>query len=156
MDEQEKTTCPCCGYSVKRAVKACGACGEPQDTRAVKDSSAAPAPPAAPTDSARLIFAVLALMVVGLFYRVLVFKKLEQTALLFIGIPAVLAVTLALVPTGRSITATIVKSLVLGLCFSCVLPGEGAICILMAAAPALLVGLIVGVCADVRRMARGC
>lgn len=48
-------------------------------------------------------------------------------------------------------TVTIIRAMCLGLCLSSVLLGEGAICILFAGIPAILVGLIIGFACDVKR-----
>src|SRR5690349_23642979 len=76
---------------------------------------------------------ILALAVAGVLYRVLVLHKLEQTAALFIGLPAVLAIILALTPQAKSATGMIMKVMTIALLMSGPILGEGFICIIMAA-----------------------
>ncbi len=78
-------------------------------------------------------------------YRLLVVHHLEQTSAMFIGLPAVLAIGVALLPRTKTATGTIVKVLSLFLLLSGILLGEGFICILMASPLVLGVGCIVGV-----------
>ena len=82
-------------------------------------------------------------------YRVIVWGRLEQTALLFIGIPTLLAICLAaLAPKTKSLTAKIIIGITLALLLSGPLLGEGFVCILMASPLFLLVGVIVGLLCD--------
>src|SRR5260221_2939666 len=78
-------------------------------------------------------------------YRLLVVHHLEQTSAMFIGLPAVLAIGVALLPRTKTATGTIVKVLSLFLLLYGILLGEGFICILMASPLVLGVGCIVGV-----------
>ncbi len=91
---------------------------------------------------------ILALAVAGVLYRLLVLKKLEQTAALFIGLPAVLAIILALTPQAKSATGMIMKVMTIALLMSGPILGEGFICIVMAAPLFYLVGAIIGVLID--------
>lgn len=95
-----------------------------------------------------LVGAVLALALGSIFYRVLVFGALEQTAALFIGMPALLAAVVALLPPARSYTGMMLKVMTLMLLLSGVLLAEGFICIIMAAPLFYLVGIIAGVLLD--------
>jgi len=79
------------------------------------------------------LFMVLAIAAGGFVYRLLVWHRLEQTALLFVGIPVLLAVILACTPKARTTTGGILKTTTLALLLSAPLLGEGFICILMAA-----------------------
>lgn len=150
-DEKEEVRCPCCGYTIRPRYKACRACGEPH-----KQSRNAPEPPPStePERRRNLLVTIVILVITSVAYRVLVFKRLEQTAMLFIGIPALIAVSLAVFPGAKRMTVTIVRAICLGLCFSSILLGEGAICILFAALPAILIGLIIGFIVDVSRARR--
>lgn len=76
---------------------------------------------------------VLAISAGGFMYRLLVWHRLEQTALLFVGIPVLLAVILACTPKAKTTTGGILKATTLALLLSAPLLGEGFICILMAA-----------------------
>ena len=97
---------------------------------------------------ANLVFIILAVAFASLFYRIMVIKRLEQTSLLFIGIPTVLAVVTALTPKAKSVTGSILKATTIGLLMSGILLGEGFICILMAAPIFYLVGVVVGIVMD--------
>jgi hypothetical protein len=98
---------------------------------------------------------ILALAAGGVLYRLLVMKKLEQTSALFIGLPAVLAIILALTPRATSATGTIVKGLTIALLMSGPILGEGFICILMAVPLFYLVGIIIGLVVDRSRRKQG-
>lgn len=101
-----------------------------------------------PGSRGSFIFLVLALTAGGLAYRIILFHKLEQTSLLFIGIPAILAILLALTPDAKSTTGGILKGITLALLLSGPLLGEGFVCILMASPIFLLLGLLVGILTD--------
>ena len=83
-----------------------------------------------------------------LFYRVMLFGHLEQSAMLFIGLPTFLAIFLVLSPRSKSYTGTIMKTIAIFLLMSGTLLGEGFICILMASPLFFAVGAIVGALAD--------
>ena len=150
-EEQKEVRCPCCGYTVRRRTGACTACGEPEGTAnadAERDHQAE-------SEGRRsLLRTILILVVAAVAYRILVVGKLEQSAMLFIGIPALIAVPLALWPASKMMTGTIVRAICLGLCFSAILLGEGAACILFAALPAILIGLVIGFISDVKEARR--
>lgn len=96
----------------------------------------------------QLIFLILAVGVGSIMYRLLVYGRLEQTAELFVGIPAVLALLLALTPKAKTAKGGIAKGLTLALLLSGPLLGEGFICILMASPLFYLIGLSVGAIVD--------
>lgn len=96
----------------------------------------------------RLIFLVLAVTAGGVAYRILLHQRLEQTSALFIGLPALLAIILALTPDAKSTTGGILKGITFALLLSGPLLGEGFICILMSAPIFLLLGLVVGLIND--------
>lgn len=83
-----------------------------------------------------------------LFYQVLTRNHWEQTAALFIGLPAFLALVFTLTPQAKSVTGIIMKTMTILLLLSGMFLMEGAICILMAAPIFYLVGLIAGLTAD--------
>jgi hypothetical protein len=91
---------------------------------------------------------IVAIAVAGVLYRVLVIHKLEQTAALFIGLPAVLALVITLTPQAKSATGVIMKSITVALLMAGPVLGEGFICVVMAAPLFYLVGAIVGVLVD--------
>lgn len=78
-------------------------------------------------------FLVFAIAAACMMYRILVLKRLEQTALLFVGIPALLAVIIACTPKAKTLIGGTMKATTLFLLLSAPLLGEGFICILMAA-----------------------
>ena len=86
---------------------------------------------------------VVTLVVVSVAYRVLVIKHLEHTSLVFIGLPALAAITL-LHTRPQTAIGTVNKVIAILLCLSGVLFGEGLICILMAAPIFFLVGTVIG------------
>ncbi len=92
-----------------------------------------------------LAMLILALALGKLAYDLLIRNELRQTAALFIGLPALLALTLALTPRAKSITGIILKGLTIALLMSGILLEEGFICILMAAPLFYAVALAVGV-----------
>jgi hypothetical protein len=101
-----------------------------------------------------LTFLILAVTAGSVMYRLIVRGRLEQTAALFVGIPAVLAILLAMMPKARTAKGGIMKGLTLALLLSGPLLNEGFICILMASPLFYLVGLIVGVIVDRSRAKR--
>ena len=95
-----------------------------------------------------IITITLALAFGGLLYRLSQDSELHQSAAFFIGVPAVLAITLALTPRAKSATGMILKGLTLALLLSGIVFFEGFICILMAAPLFYLVGISVGIPID--------
>src|SRR5262245_49298785 len=98
-----------------------------------------------------LVFLTLAIAFACVMYRVVAARKLEQTALLFIGIPTVLAVLVAMTPKAKTATGGILKATTIALLLSAPLLGEGFICILMASPIFYLVAVIVGRLVDAGR-----
>ena len=72
---------------------------------------------------------------------------LEQTAALFIGIPALLATAAVFIPT-RSAKGVACKSVTIGLLISLIFLGEGLLCVLRSAPLFYLVALVVGAFLD--------
>jgi hypothetical membrane protein len=95
-----------------------------------------------------IITITVALGIGGLLYRLAQDNYLHQSAAFFIGVPGVLAITLALTPKAKSATGMIVKGLTLALLLSGVVFFEGFICILMAAPLFYLVGILIGIPID--------
>ena len=87
---------------------------------------------------------ILTLIVVSVVYRALVVHHLEHTSLVFIGLPALAAVTL-LHTRPQTAIGTVNKVIAILLCMSGILFGEGLICILMAAPIFFFVGTVVGI-----------
>lgn len=94
------------------------------------------------------VIPVLALAATGIVYRILVSRHLEQTSLLFLGIPALLATLMAFRPRAKTVTGGIMKAMTIGLLLSGPFLGEGFICIVMAAPIFYLVGAIIGLLVD--------
>jgi hypothetical protein len=67
---------------------------------------------------------------------------------MFLGIPAVLAILVALTPKARTVTGGIVKSITLALLIIAPLLGEGYLCILFAAPIFYIVGIVIGLLVD--------
>lgn len=90
----------------------------------------------------------------ALLYRVLMHEGLAHSAAMFVGIPAVLAILLALTPKAKSLTGGIVKGITLALLIIAPLVGEGYLCILMASPLFYVIGIVVGVVVDELRLKR--
>ena len=101
-----------------------------------------------------LVAVILAVTFAIMWYLITVAKHLEQTSALFIGIPAAIAIMVALAPRAKTVTGAILKALTIGLLISGVLLREGFICILMAAPIFYVVGIIVGLSIDFARKKR--
>jgi len=96
-------------------------------------------------------FVIGILTAASLLVRLLYMSGLEQTSLLFIGLPGMLALLLVLLPAPKSITGFLLKLTTLLLLLSGVLLAEGLICILMAAPLFYLVVLSTGLILDAIR-----
>ena len=101
-----------------------------------------------------LVWVILALTAGSVLFRLLVLTGYNHTSLVFIGIPAVLAIVTALSPTPTSATGMILKVITLALLISGIAFGEAFVCILMAAPLFFLVGTCVGLVADFLRARR--
>lgn len=117
-----------------------------------------------------LIGLILALAVGRLAYALLVSHHLEQTAALFIGLPAILAIILASTSPARNATGVIIKGMTIALLLAgLVLPelaaavgegvvvmvGVGLVCIIFAAPLFLSVGLVVGLINYIAKRIKG-
>ena len=91
-----------------------------------------------------LIFVILAVAGASIMYHIIVMKRLEQTSLLFIGIPTVLALIVACTPKPKSAMGGVLRATTLGLLISGAFLGEGFVCILMASPLFYLVAIIIG------------
>jgi hypothetical protein len=89
-----------------------------------------------------LIAAIVAVTFASIAYRLLISTRLQHSSLVFIGIPALLALALTAVQP-RTTAGTIHKSIALGLCMSGIMFGEAFVCIVMASPLFFLVGGIV-------------
>jgi len=84
----------------------------------------------------------------SLYYRFLVLQRLEQTAALFVGIPALIAAICVLTPKPQSAIGTALKSVTLFIGIAGILLGEGFICILMASPLFYLIAVLIGIARD--------
>ena len=112
-----------------------------------KHSGPSPKKPKIPLEQWTLVWLILCMATASLLYRIIVDQKLEQTSLMFIGLPAVLALCLSFIPT-KSVTGLMVKGTCLFLLISGIILGEGLICVLMAAPIFLCVAVFSGFIID--------
>jgi hypothetical protein len=115
-------------------------------------------PPTARTRAQWTLVGLIVALALGVVaYRLLHAQGIDETAALFIGLPTLLAVALALTPKATSATGMIMKGLTIALLLSGPVLREGFICILLASPLFYLVGAIVGwaVDSDRRRRSRG-
>ena len=89
-----------------------------------------------------LIASIVALTAASIAFRILRSSQLDHTSLVFIGIPALLALVLIAVEP-RTSAGTIHKTIAIALCMSGIVFGEGFVCILMASPLFFLVGALV-------------
>lgn len=103
----------------------------------------------------RVILLVIAFTLGALLYRYLRQEQLGHSAAMFLGIPAILAIILALTPKAKTVTGGILKGITLGLLLVAPLLGEGYLCILIASPLFYLVGIIIGLIVDWTQRRRG-
>jgi hypothetical protein len=94
---------------------------------------------------------VLALIAAAVMYKTLNLIGQGGTSLMFVGLPAVLAVVVAFAPPSKSATGTIMKVLTLTLLLGGILLIEASVCLLMAAPLLYAIGVGVGAAVDVSR-----
>jgi hypothetical protein len=104
------------------------------------------------TDS--FIYLILLSAIGVVFYKLLVLKRLEQTAALFIGLPTILAIALVSFVKPKSSFGYTMVSITMVILFSAIFLGEGAICILIAAPLAYFIGAILSLATDAMRRRR--
>src|SRR5258708_29588331 len=94
-----------------------------------------PKPPKPPISDGQWGLAgfVLFLFLCSVSLRIVYAHKLETTAVMFIGLPAGLAIFMSLLPRSKSAIGSAMKGTTIGLLISAVLFGEGIICVVMAA-----------------------
>jgi hypothetical protein len=97
---------------------------------------------------------VAALAAAVFLYGLLLHRNLWRSAGMFLGIPTILAILLALKPKARTVTGGILTGITLALLIAAPLVGEGYLCILMASPLFYLVGVIVGLAVDSERRSR--
>src|SRR5215472_2182780 len=88
-------------------------------------------------------------VVIGcMFYTLLTSAHDEHSSLVFIGLPAVLALAAVLLPRPATAKGAAVRAITVALLLSSVLFGEGFVCIVMAAPLFYAVGLLIGAVVD--------
>lgn len=87
-------------------------------------------------------------------FRLMTGTGLEQTAALFIGIPALLACAALFIPTATAVGVAC-KAVTVGMLISLVFLGEGVVCVAMSAPLFYLVAVIVGGAVETMRRSRG-
>lgn len=85
-----------------------------------------------------------AVALASLMYRLIVGHGLQQTAALFIGIPALLAIVVTLAVSPRSATGVACKAVTVGLLVSLLFLGEGILCVAMSAPLFYLIAVGIG------------
>ena len=95
-----------------------------------------------------LVALIVAFTIGAVLYRVLMHQGLGHSAAMFLGIPVVLAILLALTPKAKTVTGGILKGITLALLIIAPLLGEGYLCILVASPLFYLVGIAIGVVVD--------
>lgn len=115
-----------------------------------------PLPPAPPKRGRFATFGwvCVAMAAASVLYRLLVIGRLEQSALMFIGLPTALAILLGALPAAKSATGMIVKGVTLFLLLLGILYIEGFICILMASPFFYAIGIVIGLIIDLAKSRR--
>jgi hypothetical protein len=103
------------------------------------------------TAQIRLVGFIVVLAVVNVAYRLVYASDESQSAALYVGIPTLLAVGLALLPRSRSATGMILKGSTLAVLIACVVLPEGLLCLLFVLPLIGLIGVIVGAPIDAAR-----
>jgi len=92
-----------------------------------------------------------AYIISAILYKLLFHERLGHSSLLFIGLPGVLAILLALAPRAGTVKGGIVKGITFALLLIAPLLGEGYLCILMASPLFYAIGLAIGAGIDASR-----
>jgi hypothetical protein len=100
------------------------------------------------TAQRRLVGLIVALGLARVAFDVIARHHLRQTAALFIGLPAILAIAVALSPRAQTATGTILKGVTIALLLASTVLGEGLVCIVFAAPLFYAVGVAVGMAID--------
>lgn len=93
---------------------------------------------------AAMLMTIAGAVVAGLAFHAAQLAELNHTALVFVGVPALLAVVVTLLPRPGSVTGVIMKSVTLAMLLAGTIFGEAFICILMASPLIYGVALVVG------------
>jgi hypothetical protein len=76
---------------------------------------------------------IAAVAIASIAYRLLVAHNLQQTAALFVGIPAILAIVVVFATSPRTAIGVACKTVTIGLLVSLLFLGEGVLCVAMSA-----------------------
>lgn len=141
--------CPGCGYNLRGQTDedyvTCPECGKAWPASEIPDR---PPDPAVSPAQWTLAGGVAAIAVFILVYRLLVLGNLYQTSAFFIGLPALLAITLALTTRAKSATGICFKATAMALLISGIFLGEGFICCVMMAPIFFIVAGLIGAVID--------
>lgn len=102
-----------------------------------------------------LLGVVAALFAAMLAYKILKAGRLEQTALFYVGIPALIALTIVATARPRSTFGTVTATITVGLALAGPLLDEGIVCLVVAAPLFYLTGGTVALLADRARRRKG-
>jgi hypothetical protein len=86
---------------------------------------------------------IVAVAMGSIFYRLVVAHNLQQTAALFIGVPALLAIVVVFFVSPRSAVGVACKAVTIGLLVSMLFLWEGVLCVVMSAP--IFYGIAVGI-----------
>jgi hypothetical protein len=119
------------------------------------DAALRAGPPGGQRARVSLAAIIVSVAIASIAYRVIVGHGLQQTAALFVGLPALLAIVVVFAVSPRSATGVACKAVTVGLLVSLLFLGEGILCIVMSAPLFYAVAVAVGLAADAaRRRAR--
>jgi hypothetical protein len=99
----------------------------------------------------RLVGFILVLAVLNTAYRLIYATGFQRTAGLYVGLPTLMAVGLALLPRSKSAAGMIIKGSVLAVMIACVVLPEGLICLIFVLPLIGLIGAVVGGSIDAAR-----
>lgn len=99
----------------------------------------------------RLVGFIVVLAAVNIAYRLVYASGMAQSAALYVGLPTMLAIGLALLPRSKSATGMIVKGSTLALLIACVVLPEGLLCLLFVLPLVGIIGVVVGGAVDASR-----
>jgi hypothetical protein len=103
------------------------------------------------TAQIRLVGFIVVLAVVNIAYRLVYATGASHSAALYVGVPTLLAIGLALLPRHKSATGMILKGSTLAVLIACVVLPEGILCLLFVLPLIGVIGVIVGGTIDADR-----
>lgn len=99
--------------------------------------------------SVAVTIAAIAAFILG--YSLLTVGGLKQTAALFVGLPAIVAIIITLTPRAATATGMAVKGITIGLLVSGIFLGERIVCVLMMGPIFYAIGIGIGLIVDFAR-----